>query len=223
MRVHAVVCVPVVCGIAVLTAGTFSLGAQDESASRDPGIYMATAGQTPPQYAMVHVHSVSDTHQTGAAKTTMTMGLTGMNMSVDVGGAKAPLRAASGDVVFLIQLNTPPKPGKGGNQPPPDISTVMAQAGRDREMPMGLKSPDSFSLLRASIDGETRHFDLGSQGGKKILGGSRKPKDAVDVSVDKLGPDLFRVKPKSPLGPGEYAFAITQAAAQVWDFGVDER
>jgi len=97
----------------------------------------------------------------------------------------------------------------------------MAQAGKNNEMPPGLKNPDAFSLLRATVDGDTRRLDLGSQGGKKILGGSRRAKDAVDLSVEKLGPDLFRVKAKSPLGPGEYAFTMTQGSGQVWDFGVE--
>jgi hypothetical protein len=50
----------------------------------------------------------------------------------------------------------------------------------------------------------------------------RPSKDAVDVTVEKVGPELFRVKTKSPLTAGEYAFVLNQPGiGMVWDFGVD--
>jgi hypothetical protein len=180
---------------------------------------MAAPNKTPPQYTIIH--SNSGQTQTGVGKSMMTMGLTGVQVSVALSGPKATRRTSTGDVVFLFQFNPPPAPAKRGNQQPPDIAAAMAQSQKDHQMPMGLKSPDSFSLIRATLENDTRHLDLGSQGGKKILGGGRRPKDAVEFSVEKLGPDTFRVKPKSPLGPGEYAFALTQGSGEVWDFGVD--
>jgi len=227
MRVRSALCVPVAFGMAFLAlSGMFVTHAlaQEESATRDPGIYMAASAQTPPQYVMVHAHPVSDSSQSGVAKSILSQGLTGISITLAVSGSKASVRAPSGDLVFLFRLNNPPPPAKaskGANQPPPDIASIMAQAGKNNEMPPGLKNPDAFSLLRATVDGDTRRLDLGSQGGKKILGGSRRAKDAVDLSVEKLGPDLFRVKPKSALGPGEYAFTMTQGSGQVWDFGVE--
>jgi hypothetical protein len=224
MRVRSALCVSVACGAAVLAlSGTFVLHAfaQSESATRDPGIYIAASAQTPPRYEVVHAHGASGSHQSGTGKSVLTMGLTGIDVTLDINGSAAALRAPSGDVVFPFQLNKPPaKPSKGSSQQPQDISAIMAQAARDQEMPLGLKSPDSFSLIRATIDGNTRRLDLGSQGGSKILGGHHA-KDAVAFSVEKLGSDVFRVRPKSPLSPGEYAFSITQGSSQVWDFGVD--
>ena len=223
MRVRSTLAVSVGCGVAVLALSATvapPVSAQGESEHRDPGIYVAASGQSP-HYEMIHSHFGAQ--QTNTGKAMFTMGLGGMSIKVDITGAKAPQRVSTGDLVFLFQMNMPGAPAKGRNQQqaPPDINAVMAQAGRDHEMPAGLK-PDMLSLIHASVEGDTRHLDLGSQGGKKVLGGSRRAKDAVDVTIEKLAADQFRVKLKSPLEPGEYAFTMTQGGAgQVWDFGVD--
>ena len=216
----------VVVSIAVLATSASLVGpveAQEAQPERNPGIYVAPASQSTPQYSMVHAHSVADVQQSGAGKSMLTMGMTGISTTLTIAGAKAEQRLSSGDLVFLLQVNPMPgRPAKGGQQAPPDISAAMAQADRAREMPMGLK-PDSLRLIQATVDGDKRRLELGSQGGKKILGGGRAPKDAVDFTVDKLGPETFRLKPKSPLAPGEYAFSTIGGSGMIWDFAVDDK
>jgi hypothetical protein len=61
-----------------------------------------------------------------------------------------------------------------------------------------------------------------AQFSSKIGGGS---KDAVPCAIEKIGDHAYRVRPKSALAPGEYAFSYSPQGqgGQFWDFGVDAK
>jgi hypothetical protein len=78
---------------------------------------------------------------------------------------------------------------------------------------------DEFVLVRLQPKGDTREGHVGGheRGSKSVS------KDAVPFTSEPLAPGEFRVTPKDPLGPGEYAFyyAAQGPGGQLFDFGVD--
>jgi hypothetical protein len=54
-----------------------------------------------------------------------------------------------------------------------------------------------------------------------------RTEDRVDVEAERDQGGLFRIRPRAPLPPGEYAFVLTRSSGTipsgtVYDFGVDE-
>ncbi len=89
--------------------------------------------------------------------------------------------------------------------------------GGDGSIPAMVKGPQDFALVKLTVANENREAHFGAAG-------ASRPKDAVDVTVDNVGPRTFRLKPRHPLPPGEYAFYIRMGnspAGPAWDFGVD--
>jgi hypothetical protein len=96
---------------------------------------------------------------------------------------------------------------------------MASMNGGDGSIPSMAKGPQDFALVKLTVANEGREAQFGSPGASHA-------KDAVDFTVEKLVPGAFRVKPRHPLAPGEYAFYMRMGNApmgQAWDFGVDQK
>ena len=152
---------------------------------------------------------------TGVGKSMATMGLSKPQMQGAFAGPKAYTRIA-GDATFRFQIDQKPA-GASQNMSPQDMMAMMS--GGDGGIPPMAKGPQDFALVKLTVADENREAHFGSAG-------ASHPKDAVDVTVENLGPGAFRVKPKHPLEPGEYAFYVRMGNSpmgQAWDFGVDQK
>jgi len=90
----------------------------------------------------------------------------------------------------------------------------------------GASSPNEFVLVRMDISKDEREFIIAESGAFGDRTGVRS-KDTIDFSIEKLGPGIYKVIPKSPLDSGEYCFfyALTatksDGTGKLFDFGVD--
>jgi hypothetical protein len=143
------------------------------------------------------------------------MGLSKPQMRGSLSGPRADTRVAE-DVSFRFQFDQ-----RGGNSPQNMTMADMMSSmnGGDGSIPSMAKSPQDFALVKLTSAGERREAQFGSPG-------SSRSKDAVDFAVEDLGGHAFRVKPRHPLPPGEYAFFMRMGntpMGQAWDFGVDAK
>ena len=152
---------------------------------------------------------------TGVGKSMATMGLSKPQMQGAFAGPKAYTRIAS-DATFRFQIDQKPA-GASQNMSPMDMMAMMN--GGDGGIPPMAKGPQDFALVKLTVADENREASFGAAG-------ASHPKDAVDVTVENLGPGAFRMKPRHPLEPGEYAFYVRMGNSpmgQAWDFGVDQK
>jgi hypothetical protein len=127
-------------------------------------------------------------------------------------GAKAAIRVDSATASFEFRLADPlPKR--------PSRADLEQMADQMAGLPPDAKKPQDFFLIRFKVNGAEREAQTGQVG----RGYSGKSKDAVEFVSESLGPKAFRIKPKTPLAPGEYGFYYgPQTGAQLWDFGIDK-
>lgn len=129
--------------------------------------------------------------------------------------ATAETRVA-GDATFRIQFD-PKSGGDPQSMSPTDMMAMMN--GGDGGIPPMAKGPQDFALVKLTVANENREAEFGTPGASRA-------KDAVDFTVEKLGAQAYRVKPRHALPPGEYAFYVRMGNApmgQAWDFGVDRK
>lgn len=81
--------------------------------------------------------------------------------------------------------------------------------------------PQDYALLRMKVKARDKEREFTAM----VMGltGARAPKGDVEISAEKVAEGIYRVKPATPLQPGEYCFAYaTQGVAlAALDFGVD--
>jgi hypothetical protein len=200
----------------IAVAGTLAViaNAQEQKAPSS-GIFVETVGSQ----AEVRLPSTRfDTKETGIGKSMATMGFTKPQMQGALAGPRAYTRVA-GDATFRVQLSEQ-SASDPQNMSPTDMMGMMGMMnGGDGSIPPMAKGPQDFALVKLTVADENREAHFGSPG-------ASRPKDAVDVAVEILGPQAFRVKPKHPLPPGEYAFYVRMGNAPMgpaWDFGVDQK
>ena len=136
----------------------------------------------------------------GLAKTMLTGGLLKPHMVTRLSGESSAHRAST-QPTFLFVFNEPPKKGQ----------TVQSNPGTQdmSGMPVGLSSPKDFALVRLTVADGQRQNDTGKM-------------DKVKIDTEKLSALEYRVRPSSPLAPGEYGFAPGGGSGgMLWDFGVD--
>ncbi len=193
------------------TAGTVAVVARGQEQKAASGIFVEAAGSQPE----VRLPSTRfDVKESGVGKSMMTMGLTKPQTVGSLVGAKAETRV-SGDATFRMQFGQP-STSAAPNMSPADMMSMM-NGGGDGSMPPMAKSPQDVLLVKLNVVDDNRegHFGMGSS----------RPKDAVDLVVESAGSGVYRVKPKHPLAPGEYAFYVRMGggmpAGPAWAFGVD--
>lgn len=192
-------------------AGTLVVIADaQQQAAPSSGIFVdAGAGQ-----AEVRLPSTRfEIKTSGVGKSMATMGLAKPQMQGAFAGPKAYTRVP-GDATFRFQIDQKPA-STSQNMSPQDMMAMMNSG--DGGIPPMAKGPQDFALVKLTVANENREAHFGPAG-------ASHPKDAVDVTVENLGPGTFRVKPRHPLEPGEYAFYVRMGNApmgQAWDFGVD--
>jgi len=200
----------------IAVAGTLAvIASAQEQKAPSSGIFVEAAGTQ----AEVRLPSTRfDTKESGIGKSMATMGLSKPQMHGTLTGAKAYTRVAA-DVTFMVKLN-PQSTVDPQNMSPTDMMGMMGMMGSgDGSIPPMAKGPQDFALVKLTVADDNRDANFGTPG-------SSRPKDAVDVAIDNLGPQGFRVKPKHPLAPGEYAFYVRTGNAPMgpaWDFGVDQK
>lgn len=86
--------------------------------------------------------------------------------------------------------------------------------------PYAPMDPSSLILLKLAKKGKEREYTAATAGGP---GGMRGSQGDVELTAETAAPGIYRLRPKNPLAPGEYALAATAftGPGQVYDFGVD--
>jgi len=201
----------------VAVAGTLAVtaSAQDQKAASS-GVFVEAVG---PQAEARLPSTRFDIRETGVGKSMATMGLTKPQMQGVLAGPAASTRVAP-DATFRIQLSQQPNASPQNMSPQDAMTSMMGMMnGGDGSVPPMAKGPNDFALVKLSAANESREAHFGAAG-------ASHPKDAVDVTVETLGPGTFRVKPRHPLAPGEYAFYVRMGNAPMgpaWDFGVNQK
>jgi len=152
---------------------------------------------------------------TNVGKSMATMGMMKPQQQGAFGGAKAPTRLPA-DATFRFQLEEKPA-SSSQNMSPQEMMAMMGGGGDG--LPSMAKGPQDFALVKLTVVNDNREAHFGAVG-------SSHAKDTVDVIVENLSPHTFRVKPRHPLEPGEYAFYVRMGNSpmgQAWDFGVDQK
>ena len=194
-----------------------SAAAQTSSSAppqRPAGIYLdsAGAGGTPVRLAGVITR---DIEQKGLMKSMATGGFAKSDVLARIPGETASLRT-SPEPVFYFYL--------GGPAAAPDPSSMdisaMMRAMQGDSFPSTINDPAQFALVRFAPKGGSREAVIGQAGR-----GSGGPKDKVACSIEKVAANVYRIRPKEPLGAGEYAFTVANQAmgGQFWDFGIDAK
>lgn len=207
--VAAVVAGGVLYMLPVVSAGPF---VQDDS-KHAAGIYLDVPGkdgatQTRLRGAMPHEMKTQ-----GMGKMMLTQGIIKASTVFELAGTMADVRTAAASPTFYFYFAEPA-------QPSGDPMAMMSQMMGGDTMPAGAKTAADFSLIHLTLTNGNRQANMGK------VGTSSKPKDAVECTQERLAQGAYRLQPKSPLEPGEYAFVFTNAMGAaggmtMWDFGID--
>jgi hypothetical protein len=204
---------PVAIGAVLLLVGAAATA--QAPPPRPAGIYLEVPGKSGDD-AVIKIHGAFATEMKtkGMAGMMLTGGLKKAGMVGVLAGAAATVRAAGGDVAFDFYFDQ-----RAGSSPmsmtPEDAMKMMGGDG----MPMMAHRAEEFMLIRLTPKENEREAQLGA------VGSTGKSKDAVPCAFQTLAPGIFRVRPKDPLPPGEYAFTFVSqgGGGQLWDFGVDSK
>jgi hypothetical protein len=100
---------------------------------------------------------------------------------------------------------------------------------QDRQPTFVLTSaPSEMPLVRLDPGKNDRNLKVGSGSSVPYAGGTSRrgirSEDMVEVDAERDSRGFYRVRPRTPLAPGEYGFAASRGGSQVsgiYDFGVD--
>ncbi|HVO09128.1 MAG TPA: hypothetical protein VMX54_00120 [Vicinamibacteria bacterium] len=189
--------------LCLLGAGGF---AADATAAKDPGLYLSSPGKEG-ELALVKLHgAMASMKQKGIVKTMLLMGHAKPTLLAELAGEKAEVRTRGASPAFSFYL----PPGGGGMEDAMRMMTGDAP-------PSQARNGAEFVLVRLHVKEGNREAEVGQEKGSHT-------KDMVPCSSVSLGGSTFKVEPKDPLAPGEYAFYWGQHGfgGMLWDFGVDE-
>jgi len=94
-----------------------------------------------------------------------------------------------------------------------ETSSFHVSQNYPTEFVFRIGNPEAIKLYRFTQKGEKREFVAVTAKGR-----SRQTDPGIPVDVTKYGESSYKLKPRSPLGPGEYAIVT---AEKVYSFGVD--
>ncbi len=178
-----------------------------------PGIYLAAPGKDGAEAQIRIVGAMPhEVKTTGLGKMMLTQGLVKGSTVYELAGETADVRSASTSPTFYFYF--------GAGQSSSDPMAMMSQMMGGDVMPAGAKTAADFSMVHLTLADGNRQANMGK------VGGSGKPKDPIDCTEERLAQGEYRLQPKSPLVPGEYAFVFTNSMGAaggmtVWDFGID--
>ena len=179
----------------VATAGVAQQPPPNPSLAR--GIYLERAASaSEAQTEVMHATLATDSRSSGSMKA-MFGGRPTIVMIVT--GAAATLRLNAADPLFRIVLTGGMKRGQM-----PDL----ADMSQDAPSPI-VKDGKDFALVRLTVKDDAREVDI--KNGK------------IAASVEKVGENVYRLKPNKPLEPGEYGIVHQVSGmptGQVWDFAI---
>ncbi len=180
--------------------------AAEPTAAKDPGLYLASPAKDGEAPLVKLRGAMANIKPKGIAKSMLTMGFSKPSVLAELSGDKAEVRATGGSPTFSFYLQQ----GKAGGME--DMMSVATGDG----VPSQARNGAEFVLVRLHVKDGNREAEIGQQKGSHT-------KDTVACTSESLGGYHFRVVPKEPLGPGEYAFYWAQNGfgGMLWDFGVD--
>jgi len=182
--------------VLVATAGVAQQPPPNPSLAR--GIYLERAASaSEAQTEVMHATLATDSRSSGSMKA-MFGGRPTIVMIVT--GAAATLRLSAADPSFRIVLTG----GINRRGQMPDLSEMS----QDAPSPI-VKDGKDFALVRLTVKDDTREVDI--KNGR------------IAASVEKVGDNVYRLKPNKPLEPGEYGIVHQVSGmptGQVWAFGI---
>ena len=135
-----------------------------------------------------------------------------IGISGDIETSRAPFSGRKTELVL---------PGNKAKYRTSDKQPVFLSSSEPADVPLVKLDPGKNDRnLRVSSS-----FRAGPYAGSLSQRGIRS-EDRVDVEAERDNSGLFRIRPRAPLAPGEYAFVITRSygtipVGTVYDFGVD--
>jgi hypothetical protein len=141
-----------------------------------------------------------------------------------IGGKQVELIASGGErQTTRVPYNRKTElvlPGSKASYRTTERQPVFLCSADPGEMPLVRLEPGSHDR-NLKYSSSTRMPYAGSTTQKGI-----RSEDRIDVEADRDPRGLFRVRPRTPLPPGEYAFVLTRSAGTVpsgtvYDFGID--
>jgi hypothetical protein len=135
-----------------------------------------------------------------------------IGVSGDIETSRAPFSGRKTELVL---------PGNKAKYRTSDRQPVFLSSSEPADVPLVKLDPGKNDRnLRVSSS-----FRSGPYSGSSSQRGIR-PEDRVDVDAERDNRGFFRLRPRAPLAPGEYAFVITRTSGTipmgtVYDFGVD--
>lgn len=195
------------CSAAGLVVMGAALSAQGTTAHQ-PGIYVQEGAKETRIAGTITMGAKPK----GMVKSMLTGGLSKGSTVFELPGVSADVRAASG-ALFVVYLD--PDAGKPARPDQMmDISKMQAAAAGDTMPPA--KNGSEFVLIPLAVEGDSRIADIPN---------GNKNKNAVDFAATQVSVGVYKLQPKSPLTPGEYAFywhmpGTGGGGGQFWTFGV---
>jgi len=135
-----------------------------------------------------------------------------IGISGDIETSRAPFSGRKTELVL---------PGNKAKYRTSDKQPVFLSSSEPADVPLVKLDPGKNDRnLRVSSS-----FRAGPYSGSSSQRGIRS-EDRVDVEAERDNSGLFRIRPRAPLAPGEYAFVITRSygtipVGTVYDFGID--
>jgi hypothetical protein len=135
-----------------------------------------------------------------------------IGVSGDIETSRAPFSGRKTELVL---------PGNKAKYRTSDRQPVFLSSNEPADVPLVKLDPGKNDRnLRVSSS-----FRSGPYSGSTSQRGIR-PEDRIDVDAERDSRGLFRIRPRTPLPPGEYAFVLTRSSGTipmgtVYDFGVD--
>ncbi len=180
--------------VLVGTLGSLAMG-QEAVPERPVGIYHVGADGVP---SGTFVASVSPSDQKVSGVWKAFAGIGGPKVSFFFPGDQAAFRLADSQPTFMLYID-------------PAATTARFDPFSFKGDPslVQLRKPSDLVLVRLKAQDDSRLLDV---------------KAKVDYAIEKVRNNVYRMKPKSSLEPGEYGFAVIvggQPGSGLYEFGID--
>lgn len=214
MRTHVPLLTVAAAAVIVPILGPATGQAQTPEA-RQPGIYLVTPGASGETLLRLRGSMPAEFKTKGLMKMMITQGLSRASFEAQLGGPVADIRTSDRAVTFYFYFDSNAGQSSAAIDPMAALSALSGDG-----MPPQARSAGDFTLIRLKVSDGRRIADMGK------VGNTGSPKNAVPVAVERLAQGEYKLQPKKPLDPGEYAFCVvsgTGPGGVLWDFGIDDK